>query len=134
MPLLVTFTGRDAPGITAEVTRVLAAAGPGLLHGGAGVGQGFLTLGLAIELPGGPADEERGLKELLFAAKGLGLELEYRRLDAAAQPQGQRYVVTAISRELGPAALHGIARVLAGHGANIERIHRLSEGGLASVE
>jgi phosphoserine phosphatase len=134
MPLLLTFTGRDAPGITAEVTRVLAAAGARLLDVEQVVVQGFLTLGLAVELPHGPADEERGLKELLFAAKGLGLELEYRRLDAAAQPQGQRYVVTAIARELGPAALHGIARVLADHGANIERIHRLSEGGLASVE
>ena len=71
---------------------------------------------------------------MLFAAKGLGLELEYRELPPAPPAARSRYVVTAIARELGPQALHAISRALADHGANIERIHRLSEGGLASVE
>src|SRR5207237_173190 len=39
-----------------------------------------------------------------------------------------------IARTLGPAALQVVSEVLAAHGANIESIQRLSEGGLSSVE
>jgi phosphoserine phosphatase len=128
--LLLTFTGNDAPGITAEITRILGKASARLLDIEQVVVQGFLTLGFAVELP----EREQALKDLLFAARGLGLELEYRELPPAPAPVRSRYVVTAIARELGPPALHAVAQALAEHGANIERIHRLSEGGLASVE
>lgn len=128
--LLLTFTGNDAPGITAGITRILAAASARLLDVEQVVVQGFLVLGFAVELP----DREQALKDLLFAAKDLGLELEYRELSPAPAPARSRYVVTAIAQELGPQALYAISRALADHGANIERIHRLSEGGLASVE
>src|SRR5262249_25886638 len=45
-----------------------------------------------------------------------------------------RYALTVIARSLGPAELQAVSEVLSQHGANIERIHRLSEGGLACVE
>ena len=129
--LILTFTGRDAPGITAQLSRILAQGGARLNDVEQVVVQGLLTLGFAVEL----AEPEPVLKELLFAAKGLGLQLEYRKL---APGQGEalreRYALTVIARTLGPAALHAVAEVLADHGANIERIHRLSEGGLACVE
>ena len=80
--LLLTFTGNDAPGITAEITRILGAASARLLDVEQVVVQGFLTLGFAVELP----DREQALKDLLFAAKGLGLELEYRELSPAPAP------------------------------------------------
>ena len=130
--LILTLTGKDAPGITAEVTRILAATGARLFDVEQVVVQGLLTLGFAVTLP--PAAEEAALKDLLFAARGLGLVLEYRKAPEAPPGRARRYALTAIARELGPAALHAIASVLAEHKANIERIHRLSEGGLASVE
>ena len=130
--LILTLTGRDAPGITAEVTRILAASGARLFDVEQVVVQGLLTLGFAVELPA--AAEEGALKDLLFAAQGMGLALEYRKAPEAPPERPRRYALTAIARELGPAALHSIASVLADHKANIERIHRLSEGGLASVE
>jgi phosphoserine phosphatase len=74
------------------------------------------------------------LKELLFAAKSLGLQLEFRRTAPAGEPARERYALTVIARTLGAAALQSVAEVLASHGANIERINRLSEGGLQCVE
>lgn len=129
--LILTFTGRDAPGITAQLSRILAQAGARLTDVEQVVVQGLLTLGFAVEV----ADEEALLKELLFAARSAGLALDYRK--AAAAPSGsarQRYALTLIARTLGAPALQAVSEVLAAQGANIERIHRLSEGGLACVE
>ena len=49
-------------------------------------------------------------------------------------PPGGRYVITAIAPVLGPQHLHAIASTLAAEGANIEKIGRLSDETLASVE
>ena len=128
--LILTFTGRDAPGITARLTRILGEAGARLDDVEQVVVQGLLTLGFAVEV----ADEEPALKELLFAARSMGLSLDYRKPEPPAAERRQRYALTVIARTLGPAALQVVSEVLAAHGANIESIQRLSEGGLSSVE
>ncbi len=130
--LLLTFTGRDAPGITAQLAAVLHREGARLHDVEQVVVQGYLTLAFSLSFP--IASEEKGLKELLFAAKGLGLGMEFQRFQPGASAARQRFALTAIARELGPSHLLAIADALADHGANIERIHRLSEGGLTSVE
>jgi len=128
--LILTFTGRDAPGITARISRVLTQSNARLSDVEQVVVQGLLTLGFAVET----ADEAALLKELLFVARELGLSLDFRKPEAAGEDRAQRYALTLIARTLGPADLHVVSGILAAHGANIERIHRLSEGGLACVE
>jgi len=98
--------------------------------------QGQLTLCLLVGLP----HTRDVLKELLFAAKELKMELDFQPVEGEppvpARPTetGRRYVITAIGPSLGARHLHAIASTLAGEGANIEKISRLSEGSLASVE
>jgi phosphoserine phosphatase len=132
--VLVTVTGRDQPGITSRLTGLLAEAGAQLLDVEQVVVHGRLTLCLLVRLP-----ESRGvLKELLFAAKELGVELDFQAVDTpTVVPAGVgplRYVVTAVGRALGASELHALATRLAEHGANIERITRLTETHLGSVE
>lgn len=128
---ILTFTGRDAPGITAQLTRILARAGARVNDIEQVVVQGLLTLGFAVELD----EPEAVLKDLLYAAKGLGLQLEFHKIaQGPGEEARERYALTVIARSLGAGALHRVSEVLAAHGANIERIHRLSEGDLACVE
>jgi phosphoserine phosphatase len=132
--VLVTVTGKDHPGITARLTGILAEAGAELLDLEQVVVRGRLTLCLLIRPP-----ETRGvLKELLFASKELGVDLDFQVVDAPPAPDAasgpSRYVVTAVGRALGARELHAVATRLAEHSANIERISRLTEGGLGSVE
>ncbi|WP_163990574.1 phosphoserine phosphatase SerB [Pyxidicoccus caerfyrddinensis] len=134
--VLVTVTGRDAPGITSRLTGLLADSGAELLDVEQVVVQGRLTLCLLVHLP-----EARGvLKELLFAAHELGVALDFQVVDApppaptALDAGPVRYVVTAVGRALGARELHAVAQRLAAHGANIERITRLTETHLGSVE
>ncbi|HET9752474.1 MAG TPA: phosphoserine phosphatase SerB [Myxococcales bacterium] len=128
--LILTFTGRDAPGITARISRVLAQGGARLSDVEQVVVQGLLTLGFAV----GVDDEPALLKELLFVARELGLSLDFRKPEPARADGAQRYALTVIAATLGPRELQAVAEILAAHGANIERIQRLSEGGLEAVE
>ncbi|HEX4385619.1 MAG TPA: phosphoserine phosphatase SerB, partial [Myxococcales bacterium] len=126
--LVLTFAGPDAPGITARLMRILAAQSARLDDIEQVVVQGWLTLGFSVS-----DSSETLIKELLFASRELGLSMEYRTAGSAAPPS-LRYALTVIARSLGPSELQSVSEVLAKHGANIERIHRLSEGGLACVE
>jgi phosphoserine phosphatase len=131
--IVLTFTGRDGPGITAQITQALAAAGARLFDVEQVVVQGLLVLGFAVGFDSGEK-ERRALEELREAARRHGLELHDAPFPVAGPSQRERFAVTVIARELEPADLHAVSSALAGHGANIERIDRLSENGLASVE
>jgi phosphoserine phosphatase len=133
--VLVTVTGPDRTGVTATLTGILSQQGATLHDIEQVVVQGQLTLCLLIGVP----ETRDVLKELLFAAKQLDMELDFKPVPADApsptpQPEGRRYVITAIGPTLGAAHLHAIATALAGERANIEKIGRLSENTLASVE
>jgi phosphoserine phosphatase len=133
--VLITVTGPDRTGVTATLTGILAERQAPLDDIEQVVVQGQLTLCLLV---GVPATGDV-LKELLFAAKQLGMDLDFKPVPAAAAParpaaEGGRYVITAIARALGAQHLHAIASTLASVGANIEKIGRLSEDTLASVE
>ena len=132
----MTVTGPDRTGVTATLTGILAEQGAILHDIEQVVVQGQLTLCLLVGLP----HTRDVLKELLFAAKTLKMELDFQPVEGEppvpARPTetGRRYVITAIGPSLGARHLHAIASTLAGEGANIEKISRLSEGSLASVE
>jgi phosphoserine phosphatase len=133
--VLVTVTGPDRTGVTAVLTGILAEQGAVLHDIEQVVVQGQLTLCLLVGLP----RTRDVLKELLFAAKELKMELDFQPVeneppDALPADSGRRYVITAIGAALGAPHLHAIASALAAVGANIEKISRLSEVTLASVE
>jgi phosphoserine phosphatase len=136
--VLITVTGPDRTGVTATLTGILSQQGATLHDIEQVVVQGQLTLCLLVDVP----ETRDVLKELLFSAKQLGMELDFKpvaTIDGDARPQatlneGRRFVITAIGPTLGAPHLHAIASTLAAEGANIEKIGRLSENTLASVE
>jgi len=133
--VLVTVTGPDRTGVTSTLTGILSQQGATLHDIEQVVVQGQLTLCLLVGVP----ETRDVLKELLFAAKQLGMELDFKPVPASegapvTRPDGRRYVITAIGPTLGASHLHALASALAAEGANIERIGRLSENTLASVE
>ena len=134
--VLVTVAGPDTPGITAMLTGVIAECGVALLDIEQVVVQRQLTLCLLLGVGASPALGDQVLKELLFAAKRMGLEMGFRVLDPEdlTPPDVQQWAVTAIGDDLDARGIHAVATVLAAHGTNIERISALSDGRLASVE
>ena len=134
--LVLTFTGRDGPGITAAVTEVLARYQARLHDVEQVVVQGQLTLGFVVSFTV-PENEQPAVEELKGIARRLGLHLDHS--PGLAGPSGElsgrtRYALTLIARSLEPRQLQIVAGLLATWGANIERLHRLSELRLACVE
>ena len=72
--VLVTVTGADQPGITARLTGIIATSTASLLDIEQVVVQGQLTLCLLVDVP----ETRDVLKELLFSAKQLGMELDFK--------------------------------------------------------
>jgi phosphoserine phosphatase len=135
--VLVTVIGPDTPGITAALTGVIAENGVTLRDVEQVVVQEQLTLCLLLEVDPSPSSGEPVLKDLLFTAKRMGLDLQFKVLsgDLHERLDGtHRYAVTAIGDDVDAHGMHVIAKVLAQHRANIESIRQLSEGALGSVE
>jgi len=131
---LVTVAGPDRLGITATLTGVIAAGGATLLDIEQVVVHGQLTLCLLVELPAGRGD--RVLEALRASARHLDLELSTRDvpLQPVEDPGAVQLAITVFGDHLDAEGLHAVARVLSRHGGNIERIHRLSDSELTSLE
>jgi phosphoserine phosphatase len=135
--VLITMTGQDQPGIIAAVTAHIAEAGARIRDIEQTVTHTLLSLSVLIDFPTGESDRRPLLKDLLFLAKELGLDLDFQVLDEAGyrrKTNSDAYVVTIMGGEVSAAALARVSRLLADHGGNIERISKLTQGQLRCVE
>jgi phosphoserine phosphatase len=137
--VLITLSGHDAPGITSQLTGILAAGKISIIDIGQAVIHGLLSLSILFELESDVTDNPT-IKHLLSKATDLGLKLELRTLKPDAieghhwAPKAYRYAVTLIAEHVTAQALHQVTAVLAKHSVNIDVIERLSEGEFSCVE
>jgi len=135
--VLVTVAGPDAPGITAALAGIIAVAGAHLHDIEQVVVQGQLTLCLVVGVEREEGQGSPVVKDLLFAAKELGLALDFEVLDDKPAPipgAALLYAVTVIGDTVDAAAVHALTSALASYDANIETIKRLSDVTLSSLE
>lgn len=135
--VLVTVAGGDAPGITATLTGIIANDGAQLLDIEQVVVQGQLTLCLVIGVPHSEGRGSTVIRDLLFAAKEIGLDLDFEVLED--KPDAPRlpsfsYAVTIIGDVVDAPTVHAVTSALARLGANIDAIERLSDQTLSSLE
>ncbi len=127
--ILVHVTGNDRPGLTAELSNVLAGFDVDVLDIGQVVIHNFLTLGILIRLP---ADSQPVLKDMLFKAHELGVTMKLHPLDESeyakwvTQADKQRHIVTLLARSISAEQIAAITNVVSESGLNIDTIHRLS--------
>ncbi|ASQ89797.1 phosphoserine phosphatase SerB [Prosthecochloris sp. GSB1] len=129
--LLLNISGPDKTGLTSRFSSILARYNVTILDIGQEVIHDQISLGLLIEVP----DEFKSapvLKDLLFAAHTLGLEIsftpvsdsEYKRWVAE---QGKpRYLLTLLAREIKAEQLARVSTTIARYNLNIDTITRLS--------
>jgi phosphoserine phosphatase len=129
--ILINLTGADRPGITRDLSAILAQHDVRVLDIGQAVIHDTLTLGLLVEVP--PESESHPvLKDVLFKAHEwdlqarftpVGLEEYERWVRAQGQP---RHIMTLIGTQLTARHLEGLGDVATRHGLNIDNITRLS--------
>ncbi len=136
-PLILSVSGRDRPGILAELAGALAGAGIEIVDIEQATLQDFLALSFLLDLEG---DAERGgklLREVIPRASALGLAVDVRRLTGDAVrmlAEADRMVATLVSDRASTKAVAALAAAAARHRANIVSIRRLAEEDLRAAE
>lgn len=134
--VIVTVTGRDVPGITSGLTEILNRDSVRLLDVEQAVTHGLLSLSMVIQFVGVTGESESVLKDLLFKAKELGVNLDFTVVDgdAPVRSSATQFAITLMSQDLQARHLAAISAVLARRKVNIDTIRKLNEGGLSCLE
>ena len=138
--ILVTVSGPDYPGITSRLMRIIADFNVGIRDMGQAVTHGLLSLSFVLELNSGDQNKSSGavLKDLLFEANKLGLSLSYKVVDSIIKNenlQDEKFVVTCVAPTLITSTfVADLAKILADHQINIERIDKVSPDEFSSLE
>jgi phosphoserine phosphatase len=130
--LLVTVSGNDRPGVTSALFDAIADVGAEVLDLEQVVVRGHLTL--ALLLAAGPRDVV--LRSVVRdVASGLGMDVSVSAGTGDNAPRaGGRAAVVVLGAPLLASAVSAVTARIAAHGANIDRIHRLSRYPVTTVE
>jgi phosphoserine phosphatase len=135
--MLINITGEDRPGLTHELSEILATHHVRVLDIGQAVIHQTLTWGILIALPE-DSEADPVLKDVLFKAHALGLQARFSPVDSDAYEswvteQGKpRHIITLLGPELAARSLERVSRIITRHGMNIDIMTRLS--GRVSLE
>ncbi|MHB8185171.1 MAG: phosphoserine phosphatase SerB [Dermatophilaceae bacterium] len=130
--LLVTVSGDDRPGVTSTLFDAIADVGAEVLDLEQVVVRGHLTL--ALLLAAGPQDLRlRGVVASVATSLGMQVSVESGSGDNAPR-RGGRAAVVVIGAPLLASAVAAVTTRIAAHGANIDRIRRLSRYPVTTVE
>jgi phosphoserine phosphatase len=136
--VLITLIGPDRPGILAAVTGCIAATGARIRDIEQSVTHRLMLLSLLIDFSTDGSDRKPLIKDLLFLAKELGLELDFEVVEEgdyqSLQASRHGYVLTMLGSRVDAGPLHEAASLLAEYQINIERINKLTRGHLRCVE
>jgi phosphoserine phosphatase len=151
--ILFTASGADTPGITSELTGILAKRNARVIDIAQAVIQNLLSLSILFEITGDPSttgSQDQCLQELTKKAESLHLQVtvqvdrkKSQQERSAAKKTSQEsvqetitmhYAVTLIADVISAQALHEVTQALANRRFNIDAIKRLSEGSFSCVE
>lgn len=131
--LLVTVSAEDRPGLTSGLFAALAPVGATVLDLEQQVTRGRLTLTLLLEPALGASAEVAAALEAAADRLGVTVTVESGSGDTPRRRSGRAAVVLLASR-LDAAAVAAVAAAVAAHGANIDRIRRLSRYPVTTIE
>lgn len=130
--ILISLQGADRPGLTAEMTQVLAHHDADILDIGQSVIHNDLSLSLLISVSDQSGDSSSVIKDLLFAAYKVGLTIKFRPISAAdyeawVRRQGKaRNILTLMARRLSGRHVAEVSRIVKEQGLNIDQVMRLT--------
>ena len=128
--ILIRITGVDRPGLTASFTEILSGYDVTIMD----IGQANIhsTLSLGILFKSHKTDSGNIMKELLFKASDLGVNIRFypvpvEEYEEWVNMQGKdRYILTLLGRKLSAKQITAVTHILAGQELNIDAIKRLT--------
>ena len=128
--ILLTISGNDKPGVTAELTEVLARHNANILDIGQADIHNNLTLGILFQTINNNAGDT--IKDLMFKGYELNVTVKFQPIMEEVysnwvKMQGKnRYIITILGRKLTARQIAAVSKVVADQGMNIDDIKRLT--------
>lgn len=129
--ILLNISGQDKPGLTSNLTSVLAEYGAKILDIGQANIHDTLSLGIMFEIQSGEKSAAV-LKDLLFKSYELGIQAKFSPItlenyEKWVKLQGKdRYIVTILGEKLGAEQISEVTKVISEKNLNIDAIKRLT--------
>lgn len=129
--ILLNISGQDKPGLTSNLTGVLAQYGAKVLDIGQANIHDTLSLGILFEIQSG-ADSAAVLKDLLFKSYELGIKAKFTPITLENYEkwvglQGKdRYIITILGEKLSAEQISKVTHVISEKNLNIDAITRLT--------
>lgn len=130
--IMINLQGPDRPGQTAKITNVLSDHKVDILDIGQAVIHNDLSLGMLISISDKTEDSSSLLKDLLFTAYEVGLQIKFRPIshtdyeEWVSQQGKSRNIITLMARELEGRHVAEVTRIIKEQGLNIDMISRLT--------
>lgn len=137
--VLVTISGPDHPGITAELMNCICSSKGRIEDMGQSITHGLLSLSILIDVTNtsGAQGSSSLIKDLLFTAKKMGVDLEFEVIEdkGRIKSPGDKYILSCVSLGgITPDFLYDISKTLATNNINIQRIDNVTEDAFKSLE
>jgi len=129
--VLIRVSGADKPGLTANITAILAQYDVTILDIGQAEIHDSLSLGILAAIPA-TAESAPVLKDVLFKAHEIGLTVSFTPVDSESYEhwvsgQGKdRHIITLLARTISAEHIARITAIVAEHELNIANITRLT--------
>lgn len=131
--VLLSITGKDQPGITSTLTKILADNQTKVVDIEQVVIHDILSLSIIVQLD----NSNNVLKELLFKAKEIGINLDFQVISETSiidRSSRYTYAVTCLGDQITAEIILKLSTKLAEFDVNIERITKLNEHNLNCME
>jgi phosphoserine phosphatase len=129
--ILINVSGNDHPGITSELMKVIVKGKHRIADMGQSVTHGLLSLSILVDI-GKNTDGSSLLKDLLFEAKRLKVDLEFEAVeeqDDVTEQNKEKFILSCVATdEIEAAFIQEVSQILANHKINIKRIDNVAPG------
>jgi phosphoserine phosphatase len=132
--IMVSATGKDKPGLTAEITEMIAAANGNIVDIEAFSMRGLFAIFVILDCCSISVPLESLKNQLLDLGKKIGLEVSIDSIDSGRRKIGKKLVLLTTLGKDRPGIVAKVSRFLSQNNANIERIRMIAYGELNAME
>ncbi|MBT3590084.1 MAG: phosphoserine phosphatase SerB [Candidatus Marinimicrobia bacterium] len=129
--ILITVSGEDQPGITSNLMNIIMKGGYHISDIGQSVTHGLLSLSILLDISSSNDNDFPVLKELLFASKTMGLNLDFKMIEGDNHYLNipfHNFILSCVSINNIPASfLYDLSTALSDHKINIHRIENIGK-------
>jgi phosphoserine phosphatase len=132
--ILITATGKDKPGLTADITEMIAAVNGNIVDIEAFSMRGLFGIFIILDCCSISVPVESLKNQLLSLGRKIGLEVSIDSIEAGRRESGKKLVLLTTLGKDRPGIVAKVSRFLSQNNSNIERIRMIAYGELNAME